>query len=85
MISDRVCRYVPRIVENRKNMSQERLKHHGSPNGGMPGMNIQARLKGGHPNRQGQTRGKLYRLPGVAPFTENAVCRFRSASSRAQG
>jgi hypothetical protein len=36
MISDSACRYVPRIVENRKNMSQERLKHHGSPNGDLP-------------------------------------------------
>jgi hypothetical protein len=34
VISDSACRNVPRIVENGRNMSQERLKHHGSPNGG---------------------------------------------------
>jgi len=27
---------VPRIVENGKNMPQERLKPHGSPNAGLP-------------------------------------------------
>jgi hypothetical protein len=35
VISDSACRNVPRIVENGKNMSHERLKHHGSPNGGL--------------------------------------------------
>jgi hypothetical protein len=36
VISDSACRNLTRIVENGKNMSQERLKHHRSPNGGLP-------------------------------------------------
>jgi hypothetical protein len=56
VISDSACRNLPKIVENGRNMSQERLKRHSSPNGGLPaGVRDKFPGEAEGRNRQGQT------------------------------
>src|SRR5258705_6678099 len=56
VISDSACRNLPKIVENGRNMLQERLKRHSSPNGGLPaGVRDKFPGEAEGRNRQGQT------------------------------